>query len=178
MTVRKREGEIVDFDIKKIDRVISLAAKRAKEFIPEDLKAKVLKFVENDVKKLDEPIDTKDIQVSVEKALMKYNLHGTYNEFHNKCAERNAFILKALPIYEEMDIKLSGKRNDRQNANVDEETFGGKIGEATDIMLKEKALLFMIKERFAKLHRDYKNYIHDLSRWAVGQHNCLSYPID
>ena len=158
MTVRKREGEIVDFDIKKIDRVISLAAKRAKEFIPEDLKVKVLKFVENDVKKLDEPIDTKDIQVSVEKALMKYNLHGTYNEFHNKCAERNAFILKALPIYEEMDIKLSGKRNDRQNANVDEETFGGKIGEATDIMLKEKALLFMIKERFAKLHRDYKNY--------------------
>ena len=178
MTVRKREGEIVDFDIKKIERVISLAAKRAKEFIPEDLKARVLKFVENDVKKLDEPIDTKDIQVSVEKALMKYNLHGTYNEFHNKCAERNAFILKALPIYEEMDIKLSGKRNDRQNANVDEETFGGKIGEATDIMLKEKALLFMIKERFAKLHRDYKNYIHDLSRWAVGQHNCLSYPID
>ena len=37
MTVRKREGEIVDFDIKKIERVISLAAKRAKEFIPEDL---------------------------------------------------------------------------------------------------------------------------------------------
>lgn len=76
MTVRKREGEIVDFDIKKIERVISLAAKRAKEFIPEDLMTKVLKFVENDIKKLDEPIDTKDIQVSVEKALMKYNLHG------------------------------------------------------------------------------------------------------
>lgn len=178
MTVRKREGNIVEFDIKKIERVINLAAKRAKEFIPEDLKAKLLKFVENDVKKLDEPIDTKDIQVSVEKALMKFNLHSVYNEFHDNCAERNRNILKALPIYEEMDIKLSGRRNDRQNANVDEETFGGKIGEATDVMLKEKALDYMIKERYSKLHREYKNYIHDLSRWAVGQHNCLSYPID
>lgn len=32
--------------------------------------------------------------------------------------------------------------------------------------------------KFAKLHRDNISYIHDLSDYKYGDHNCLSVPID
>lgn len=178
MQVRKRNGDIKEYDENKIEKVIIKASYSAKEHIDTDIVSKIIKFVTKEVAKLDEPIDVKDIRKAVENALMKYNLFDITRVYIEECRKREANYLKGLPIWEEMDIKLTGKRNDRQNANVDEETFGGRIGEAMDTMLKEKALDFMINKKYSKLMRECKNYIHDCNRWAVGMHNCLSFPID
>lgn len=178
MKVIKRNGDIKDFDENKIERVIVRASRTAKENVDIDTISKIVKYVVKQVAKLEEPIDVKDIRKAVENALMKHNLFDTARVYIDECRKREANYLKGLPIWEEMDIKLSGKRNDRQNANIDEETFGGRMGEAMDAMLKEKALNFMINPKFAKLMRECKNYIHDCNRWASAMHNCLSFPID
>lgn len=178
MQVKKRKGSIEDFDEYKIQKVIIKASKTAKEEIDEANLTKLVKYVVSQVAKLEEPIEVKNIRKAVENALMKYNYFDTTRIYIEECNKREATYLKGLSIWEEMDIKLTGKRNDRQNANLDEEGFSGRMGEAMDVALKEKALNYMVSPKFAKLHREFKNYIHDCNRYAIGMSNCLSFPID
>ena len=77
-----------------------------------------------------------------------------------------------------MQKKLDGKVNEKQNANVDEESFGGRKGESADLLVKEMALDYYVSPKVAKNHRENRIYIHDLNSYAVGLHNCLQLPLD
>ena len=65
-----------------------------------------------------------------------------------------------------------------QNANVDERSFGGRVGETSDYVLKKYALENIISPMAKKNHENNEIYIHDLSSYVVGCHNCLTLPID
>lgn len=73
-------------------------------------------------------------------------------------------------------IRASNVQN--QNANVDEHSFGGRVGEASDLVMKQYALDYCVSEKTKKNHLENRIYIHDLSAYAVGSHNCLSIPFD
>ena len=74
--------------------------------------------------------------------------------------------------------KLNAKNIQNQNANVDEASFGGRIGEASSVVTKRYALDFLVSEMARKNHENNEIYIHDLDAYAVGSHNCLSIPFD
>ena len=74
--------------------------------------------------------------------------------------------------------KLEARNVQNQNANVDEHSFGGRMGEATDVMTKQYALEYCVSEISKNNHLNNEIYIHDLSHYAVGCHNCLSIPFD
>lgn len=74
--------------------------------------------------------------------------------------------------------KLSASNIKNQNANVDEKSFGGRIGEAASVMTKKYAFDFVISEKSKNNHENNEIYIHDLDNYAVGSHNCLSIPYD
>jgi len=74
--------------------------------------------------------------------------------------------------------KLTASNVQNQNANVDEHSFGGRVGEASDEMMKQYALDFCMSEMAKNNHLNNEIYIHDLSAYAVGMHNCLSVPFD
>ena len=74
--------------------------------------------------------------------------------------------------------KLNAKNIQNQNANVDEASFGGRIGEASSVVTKRYALDFLVSEMARKNHESNEIYIHDLDAYAVGSHNCLSIPFD
>jgi len=74
--------------------------------------------------------------------------------------------------------KLNASNVQNQNANVDEHSFGGRVGEASDEMMKQYALDFCMSEMAKNNHLNNEIYIHDLSAYAVGMHNCLSIPFD
>ena len=74
--------------------------------------------------------------------------------------------------------KLRASDVQNQNANIDEHSFGGRVGEASDEMMKQYALDFCMSEMAKKNHLNNEIYIHDLSAYAVGMHNCLSVPFD
>lgn len=74
--------------------------------------------------------------------------------------------------------KLDGNNVKNQNANVDEHSFGGRIGEASGVVTKQLALDYLLSPMARKNHIDNMIYTHDLDSYYVGSHNCLSIPFD
>ena len=74
--------------------------------------------------------------------------------------------------------KLTASNVQNQNANVDEFSFGGRIGEAASYIMKDYALSHLISDKAKHNHNNNEIYIHDLDAYAVGSHNCLSIPFD
>lgn len=52
------------------------------------------------------------------------------------------------------------------------------MGEASDVMTKQYALDYCVSKMARENHLNNEIYIHDLSHYAVGDHNCLSIPFD
>ena len=74
--------------------------------------------------------------------------------------------------------KLFAKNIQNQNANVDEQSFGGRSGEASSVVTKRLALDSIVSPRSKERHENNEIYIHDLDAYFVGSHNCLSVPFD
>lgn len=74
--------------------------------------------------------------------------------------------------------KLKATDVQNQNANIDEHSFGGRIGEMANEIMKQYALDYLVSEKTKQNHLNNEIYIHDLDRYAVGMHNCLSVPFD
>ena len=72
--------------------------------------------------------------------------------------------------------KLNAKDIVNQNANVDENSFGGRVGEATSVVMKEIALNNLYSKKSRDNHINNEIYIHDLD--SLYSHNCLQIPID
>ena len=65
-----------------------------------------------------------------------------------------------------------------QNANVDEMSFGGRLGEAASLVTKQYALDHLMSKMAVRNHLNNEIYTHDLDSYALGSHNCLSIPFD
>ena len=74
--------------------------------------------------------------------------------------------------------KLEARNVKNQNANVDEYSFGGRVGEAAGLLTRQYALDFCLSPMAKKNHLENMIYTHDLDAYAVGMHNCLSIPFD
>lgn len=81
-------------------------------------------------------------------------------------------------LMNEVAEKLEAKNIQNQNANIDERSFGGRMGEASRAITKDYALNNCMSETSKKNHLNNEIYIHDLDSYAVGMHNCLSIPFD
>ena len=74
--------------------------------------------------------------------------------------------------------KLSAANVQNQNANVDEYSFGGRMGEMNSAVARKYALDYIVSPMAKENHLNNMIYIHDLDHYAVGSHNCLSIPFD
>ena len=74
--------------------------------------------------------------------------------------------------------KLSASNVQNQNANVDEHSFGGRMGEMNGAVARKYALDYIVSHMAKENHLNNMIYIHDLDHYAVGSHNCLSIPFD
>ena len=79
---------------------------------------------------------------------------------------------------ESIGEKIKGTKIENQNANVDEKSFGGRYGEAADLLMKQYALDYCMSDMARNNHLNNEIYIHDLNSYAIGMHNCLSIPFD
>jgi ribonucleoside-triphosphate reductase len=96
----------------------------------------------------------------------------TYRYLHGLARDQYRDMMDAVAE------KLSAKNVQNQNANVDEASFGGRIGEASDVVTKKYALEYLVSPMARANHENNEIYIHDLNAYAVGSHNCLSIPFD
>ena len=181
MKVIKRSGDRVEFDINKIKISIQKASKRVKAK-KDRISREELNSICNEVNiKLSNntrAIKADIIQDCIENTLIEHNAHEVVKEYIcyrylHKLARDSYSELMA-----EISNKLNGKDIQNQNANVDEASFGGRIGEAASLMDKRFALEFCMSDMARENHLNNEIYIHDLDSYAVGNHNCLSIPFD
>ena len=179
LEVLKRTGQIVPFDKEKIETAICKAWHEVypKESGKPNYGQEIADMVENVAKELDDPIGIEEIQDLVEDYLTDYDrlVAKAYIRYRYK---RGVMRASSTEFIRSISEKLRATNVQNQNANVDEHSFGGRVGEASDEMMKQYALDFCMSDMAKQNHLNNEIYIHDLSAYAVGMHNCLSVPFD
>ena len=179
LLIRKRTGELVPFDKEKIQTAI---CKAWHDVYPTETGMpsyciEIANLIESVAIELSEPMDVEDIQELVEDYLTDYDLkvgkaYIKYRYKHGVMRANSTEFIRAI------SEKLRASNVQNQNANIDEHSFGGRVGEASDEMMKQYALDYCMSDMSKQNHLNNEIYIHDLSAYAVGMHNCLSIPFD
>jgi ribonucleoside-triphosphate reductase len=179
--IRKRNGKLVSFDK---DKIISAIDKANKEVygknspIPpfaEEIANNILEVAYDP--EIDRPLTVEEIQDLVEDNLFEYDplISKTYIKYRYK---RGVLRSCSTEFVNAISEKLSAANVVNQNANIDEHSFGGRLGEASSVLTKQYAIDFMLSPMAKENHLGNMIYIHDLDHYALGDHNCLSVPFD
>ena len=175
--VIKRDGKFQDFNFAKIEDVVSKAFKSCNLEVPDkfitQLKEEVDKFISDK-----ENIDIEDIQDIIQKFLIKKNKYDVVESFILCREKRRIAREQKSKLVKGMREKLEAKNVQNQNANVDEMSFGGRIGEASRVATKQIALDYYMSNMARENHLNNEIYVHDLDSYVSGMHNCLSIPFD
>ena len=176
--VIKRDGKQEVYSRDKVHKAIGQAFKSCKQEMTE----KFIEQLDEELAAFEEKEDLtasiEDIQDMIEKFLIKKNkfevakAYILYRDKRTRVREQKSKIMKGIKE------KLEAKNVQNQNANVDEKSFGGRVGEATRIIMKDFALWNCMSEMARNNHLNNEIYIHDLDSYASGMHNCLTIPFD
>lgn len=179
MRVIKRSGTEVTFDRVKIKAAIEKAFLGQYESIDTDMAS----CIEKITSEIEAVAKTKELHVEEIQDLVEHKLMCTRYKTVAKTYINYRYLHKiARDQYKDLmnsvAEKLSASNVQNQNANVDEASFGGRIGEMADLVAKKYALEYMVSPMARANHENNEIYIHDLNSYAVGNHNCLSIPFD
>ena len=177
MKVIKRDGRKVKFNKDKVKLAVLKAFLEVDGEETSYAKEKA-REIANHIESLDKNIKVEEIQDIIVNKLMassRKDVAAKYVEYrylHKMAREQYENLMQAI------SEKLTASNVQNQNANVDEHSFGGRMGEANDVVLKQYALNYCVSEMAKNNHMNNEIYIHDLNSYAVGMHNCLSIPFD
>ena len=177
MNVTKRDGRQVPFNKSKVKLAILKAFLEVDGEETPYAKEKA-REIANYVESLNKDMNVEEIQDIVVGKLMgsaRKDVATKYIEYrylHSMARSQYQNLIKAI------SEKLTASNVQNQNANVDEHSFGGRMGEANDIVMKQYALDYCMSDMAKNNHLNNEIYIHDLNSYAVGMHNCLSIPFD
>ena len=124
------------------------------------------------------PLSVEDIQDRVEELLMDTDrkdvarAYIVYRNERSKVRSRNTTLMKNI------EEKLMASNVQNQNANLDEHSCGGRMGEARSELMKDYAINYLLSDMARNNHLNNEIYEHDLDSYAVGMHNCLTVPFD
>ena len=177
MKITKRDGRKVEFDSDKIVKAIS---KAFIEVYPDGLTDEMQTCahrIANEITAHD-GLTVEEIQDTVVRKLMasKYKdvakAYVEYRYLHRMARSQYAQLMDAIAE------KLEARDVKNQNANVDEHSFGGRVGEASSVVNRKYSLEYLVSPMAKANHNNNEVYIHDLDSYAVGMSNCLSIPFD
>lgn len=178
--VCKRNGELVKFDENKIYTAISSAYFEIYGELINEKEDEISLITDNVVDVIDSLPDgvcVEAIQDIIEKEISTFDFavskaYITYR--YKRALARNDYD----SLMECVAEKLGAKNVENQNANVDERSFGGRIGSMASAVTKYYSLNYIMSPMAKENHEKNMVYEHDLDHYAVGDHNCLSCPID
>lgn len=176
--VIKRDGREEEFNRRKVKDAVLAAFNSVDNTVSDDAVSLVEKIADEVANVKKSKMDVEDIQDIVENKLMQSSRKDVAKEYiiyrneRTKTRERNSDFMNTV------SEKLFATNVENQNANVDEHSFGGRVGAASDELQKKYALDYIVSPMARRNHLNNEIYIHDLSSYAVGNHNCLSIPFD
>lgn len=177
MEVIKRNGTRQQFDATKIINAIKGAYEDLGKPFDDEAERRAQDIAAH-VEKLNRDVAIEEIQDIVENKLMASNCKDVARAYIRYRYKREMARHDYQQFMDAITEKIAAKNVQNQNANVDEHSFGGRIGEATSLMMKQYALDYCMSKLSKNNHLNNEVYVHDLDHYAVGCHNCLSVPID
>ena len=177
MNVIKRDGRKVIFDRQKIINAILSAFREVDGEVTSEAN-QLAEQIAFQVEILNQELSVEDIQNIVQNNLMDSDRKDVAEAYIIYRNDRTRIRQKNTKLNDEITKALMASDVQNQNANMDEYSFGGRIGAASDAVNKDYALNFIMSELARKNHLMNEIYTHDLSSYAVGNHNCLSIPFD
>lgn len=181
MNIKKRDGRIVKFNEQKIINAILAAFKSVDGDISDYAIAKatnIASFIAGYYEEVEETPEVEEIQDLIEKGLMATKRKDVAKAFILYREERSKIRQKNTGLIQNIEERLLASDVQNQNANVDEHSFGGRMGEARNELMKDYALNYIMSPMSRENHLNNEVYVHDLDSYAVGMHNCLTIPFD
>ena len=177
----KRNGVMADFNCDKIVKAI-MKAMIATHNEANNADIMAAKKIANDIAKLEEgsntPLTVEMVQDQVEEGLKKEHYEDVAGAYHSYRMMHQEMRKRRSALEKEVESKLMASDVQNQNANVDEYSFSGRMGEARNVVTKAYALDHIMSDMARKNHMENRIYTHDLDSYAAGMHNCLSVPFD
>lgn len=179
--ILKRDGRKVPFNSNKIIDAVLAAFKEVDGKLSDYAYIKagnIADFIQEAASAEDRAFSVEEIQDLVERGLMATKrkdvakAYVLYRDERTKERNRNSKLLNKISNH----LNATDVKN--QNANMDEYSFGGRKGEASNAMMKQYALDYCMSDLSRENHLNNEIYIHDLDSYAIGMHNCLSIPFD
>lgn len=168
--IRKRDGRIEPFDASKIANAITKAMESVGE-VDGDVALRVTSKISNS--NLTGTVDVEQIQDMVEDGLMGSRCKKTAKAYIKYREKRNQERQKNNELNKKIEDILLCNNVQNQNANVDEHSFGGRKFESANVLHKNIAMNVFVRPEVAQAHRESRIYLHDLSEYDIGDHNCL-----
>lgn len=172
--VIKRDGREVDFDRSKIIAAINKSFSALDQIDDDGIAEKIADSLES----MNKTLEVDEIQNIIEAKLMASKHKDVAKEYTNYRYLHKMARSQYNELMSAVADKLTAKNVQNQNANVDETSFGGRVGEASTVVTKQYALEYLVSPMAKANHLNNEIYIHDLDNYAVGSHNCMSIPFD
>ena len=179
MDIIKRDGTIVKFDRKRIENAINAAFLEVDGKLYEtDTAEDIALDIEKTIKNSPIQVTVESIQDWIEDFLMRSERRDVARAYIRYRYKKEVARNHKDDFMNAIGEKLAAKNVQNQNANVDEHSFGGREGEAASLMTKQYALEYIVSKMARDNHLGNMIYLHDLDKYTVGSHNCLSIPFD
>lgn len=181
LKIKKRDGRIVAFNEQKIINAIEKAFMSVDKSITDYAHEKAVNiaaYIRGYYEDVEEIPEIEEIQDLVEKGLMATKRKDVAKAYVLYREERNKIRNQKTELMKNIHDKLEASNVQNQNANVDEYSFGGRMGEARNELTKNYALNYIMSPLARDNHLENMIYTHDLDSYAVGMHNCLTIPFD
>ncbi len=177
MQVKKRDGRVVDFDKEKIINAIRSAMLRTEKGVDEELINRIADSVSRNDKRV---LEVEQIQDLVENKLMASSRKDVAREYITYRQRRNEERMKHSELYKIGQDIIDVKDLDllRENANLNGESFSGKLSKFGSEYSKWYAMNFILPPRIADAVKNNYIHIHDLDQYAIGSHNCTFIPFN
>ena len=127
--VIKRDERIQVYDWSKIENAVGAAFKKVNQEMDDTFRNQLRKSVEAAFKHVD-AVSVEDIQDIIQRELIKRNKYDAAEEFIIYRNKRTEIREQKSDLVKNITKKLNGSNIENQNANLDEASFSGRIGEA------------------------------------------------
>lgn len=138
----------------------------------------IASYIEKEAIATNRPFSVEEIQDMVENGLMATKRKNVAREYITYRYQRDVQRTRSSKLRKMVKEKLTASNVLNQNANVDEHSFGGRMGEANSVQTRDIALNDIVSPLTRENHLNNEIYTHDLDSYVVGSHNCLSIPFD
>lgn len=154
--VIKRDGREVDFDRSKV----IFAIRKSFNALGQEDSNFIAEKIADSLEAMNKTLDVEEIQNIIEAKLMASKHKDVAREFTNYRYLHKMARSQYNELMAAVANKLTAKNVENQNANVDEASFGGRVGEASTVVTKQYALEYLVSPMAKANHLNNLIYIH------------------